>query len=95
MDQAPVDAHLVIVGLCMAADTFFPAKAIVKELHMTFAFVYSKEDFQFVVDMLASERIPAMALVTSTVSLENFPTKFEAMKNAGSDLKVMLEPELL
>ncbi len=95
VDQAPVDAHLVIVGLCMAADTFFPAKAIIKELHMTFAFVYSKEDFQFVVDMLASERIPAMALVTSTVSLANFPTKFEAMKNAGSDLKVMLEPELL
>jgi hypothetical protein len=36
-----------------------------------------------------------MALVTSTVSLVNFPTKFEAMKHAGSDLKVMLEPERL
>jgi len=29
------------------------------------------------------------------VSLDNFTKKFEAMKNAGSDLKVMLEPELL
>ena len=77
----------------MSEDAFFPAKAIVKELHVTFAFVYSKADFQFVVDMLAAERIPATALVTSTVGLTEFPDKFEAMKAAGADLKVMLEPE--
>lgn len=93
VDYAPFDAHLVVVGLCMTEDAFFPAKAIVKELHVTFAFVYSKADFQFVVDMLAAERIPATALVTSTVGLTEFPDKFEAMKAAGADLKVMLEPE--
>ena len=90
--QAPVDAHLVIVGLCMAKDTFFPAKAIVKELRITFAFVYSKSDFQFVIDMLGSERIPADALVTSVIGLDDFPHKFEALRSPGADLKVMLEP---
>jgi len=92
IDQAPTDAHLVIVGLCMAKDTFFPAKAIVKELRITFAFVYSKSDFQFVIDMLGSERIPADALVTSVVGLDDFPHKFEALRSPGADLKVMLEP---
>ena len=92
IDQAPSDAHLVIVGLCMAEDTFFPAKAIVKELRVTFAFVYSKTDFQFVIDMLASERITAVTLVTSVVGLDEFPDKFEALRSPGADLKVMLEP---
>ena len=94
IDQAPADAHLVVVGLCMAQDAFFPAKAIVKELHITFAFVYSKADFQFVVDMLCSERIPVDALVTSVVGLDEFPNKFEAMRTPSADLKVMLEPGL-
>jgi (R,R)-butanediol dehydrogenase/meso-butanediol dehydrogenase/diacetyl reductase len=93
IDQAPADAHLVVVGLCMAQDAFFPAKAIVKELHITFAFVYSKADFQFVIDMLSSERIPVDALVTSVVGLDDFPNKFEAMRTPGADLKVMLEPD--
>jgi len=93
IDQAPADAHLVVVGLCMAQDAFFPAKAIVKELHITFAFVYSKADFQFVIDMLASERIPVDALVTSVVGLDDFSNKFEAMRTPGADLKVMLEPD--
>ncbi|MED5396438.1 MAG: zinc-binding dehydrogenase, partial [Pseudomonadota bacterium] len=94
IDQAPTDAHLVVVGLCMAQDAFFPAKAIVKELHITFAFVYSKADFQFVIDMLGSERIPVDALVTSVVGLDDFPNKFEAMRTPSADLKVMLEPDL-
>ena len=94
IDQAPADAHLVVVGLCMAQDAFFPAKAILKELHVTFAFVYSKADFQFVIDMLCSERIPVDALVTSVVGLDDFPNKFEAMRIPSADLKVMLEPDL-
>ncbi len=78
----------------MAEDTFFPAKAIVKELRVTFAFVYSKADFQFVIDMLASERITADTLVTSVVGLDEFPDRFEALRSPGADLKVMLEPGL-
>ena len=39
IDQAPSDAHLVIVGLCMAEDTFFPAKALGTALRGAFAVV--------------------------------------------------------
>ena len=77
-----------------SAGCIFPAKANVKEPHITFAFVYSKADFQFVIDMLCSERIPVDALVTSVVGLDDFPNKFEAMRIPSADLKVMLEPDL-
>ena len=65
----------------------------IRDSHITFAFVYSKADFQFVIDMLGSERIPVDPLVTSVVGLADFPSKFEAMRTPGVDLKVMLEPD--
>ena len=52
---------MVIVGLCMAADTFFPAKALTKELDLSFAFIYRKRDFEIVIDLLGRGRIDAAA----------------------------------
>ena len=78
----------------MAEYSFFPAIAIFKELRVTFASVFSKADFQSVIDMLASERITADTLVTSVVGLDEFPDRFEALRSPGADLKVMLDPGL-
>ena len=36
----------------MAQDSFFPARAIMKELNVSFAFVYTKADFEFTIEML-------------------------------------------
>ena len=92
IDQAPPDAHIVVVGLCMAQDTFFPAKAIMKELNLTFAFIYQKRDFTTVIDMLASGRIKAAGLITDHVGIDAFPAAFEALKTPSDQIKVMLEP---
>ena len=60
IDYAPFDARVVIVGLCMAADRFYPAKAITKELDLSFVFVYRRRDFEIVVDLLGRGRsLPA------------------------------------
>ena len=93
IDYAPINAHIMVVGLCMAQDSFFPAKAIVKELDLTFCFVYSLADFRMVVEMLGQGRIPASALVTDSVGFDAFPTAFEALKTPSEQIKVMLEPD--
>jgi threonine dehydrogenase-like Zn-dependent dehydrogenase len=82
----------VIVGLCMVADTFFPAKAITKELDLSFAFVYSKADFEMVIDLLGRERVDASGMVTDRVGFDTFATTFEALKRPSDQIKVMLEP---
>jgi (R,R)-butanediol dehydrogenase/meso-butanediol dehydrogenase/diacetyl reductase len=92
IDYASFDAHVVVVGLCMAADRFFPAKAITKELDLTFVFVYRMRDFEIVVDMLGRERIDASGLVTSRVGFDTFCQSFEALKQPSDQIKVMLEP---
>lgn len=92
IDQAPPDARIVVVGLCMAQDTFFPAKAIMKELNLNFAFIYQKQDFETVIDMLGSGRIKASGLITNHVDIDAFPTAFEALKTPSDQIKVMLKP---
>ena len=72
IDYAPFDARVVVVGLCMAADRFFPAKAMTKELDLTFVFVYRRRDFEIVVDLLGRGRIGAAGLVTDRVGFDTF-----------------------
>ena len=78
--------------LCMAADRFFPAKAITKELDLTFVFVYRRRDFEIVVDLLGRGRIEAGGLVTDRVGFDGFCQAFEALKKPSDQIKVMLEP---
>jgi (R,R)-butanediol dehydrogenase/meso-butanediol dehydrogenase/diacetyl reductase len=92
IDYAPYDARVVVVGLCMAADRIFPAKAITKELDLTFVFVYSRRDFEIVVDLLERGRIAAGGLVTDRVGFDTFCQAFEALKKPSDQIKVMLEP---
>jgi threonine dehydrogenase-like Zn-dependent dehydrogenase len=83
---------VVIVGLCMAADSFFPAKALTKELDLSFAFIYRKRDFEIVIDLLARGRIDPRGMVTSQVGFDAFSAAFEALKRPSDQIKVMLEP---
>ena len=92
MEYADIDARVVVVGLCMAPDTFLPARAIVKELDLIFAFVYRRQDFELALNALRHERIKVDGMVTRSVGFDAFPTTFEALKKPGRDIKVMLEP---
>jgi (R,R)-butanediol dehydrogenase/meso-butanediol dehydrogenase/diacetyl reductase len=93
IDHAPANARVIVVGLCMAADTFFPAKAVTKELDLSFCFVYGKRDFEMVLDLLDQERIDVSPMVTRAVGFDAFPQAFESLKRPGDDVKVLLEPD--
>jgi len=79
IDYAAPDARVVVVGLCMAGDHLFPTKALVKELDISFSFVYRQEDFATVI----SDRIDLAAL----------PEAFEALKQPNKQIKVMFEAD--
>ncbi len=92
IDYAPFDARVVVVGLCMASDTVFPGRAIVKELDVSFAFVYRKRDFEIVVDMLGNGRIAPGRFISDRVDFDAFSDAFEALKKPSDQVKVMLTP---
>ncbi len=91
IDYAPVDARIVVVGLCMAGDHLFPTKALVKELEISFAFIYRQQDFETVLQLLGEGRIDGSAMISDAVDLAAFPAAFEALKQPNTQIKVMLE----
>jgi len=91
IDHAPLDARVVVVGLCMAGDHLFPTKALVKELDIRFSFIYRQSDFEVVVNLLAEGRLDARPMISDRVDLAAFPSAFEALKQPNTQIKVMLE----
>ena len=77
----------------MGQDSFFPARAIMKELNVSFAFVYTKADFEFTIEMLGRERSAAAGLVTDHVGIDAFPAACEAPKHPSNQIKVLLRPD--
>jgi threonine dehydrogenase-like Zn-dependent dehydrogenase len=93
IDLAPHEARVMVVGLCMAQDQIFPAKALTKELDIGFVFVYHRNDFDMVLDMLGQGRIDALPMVTSSVGFDTFADVFDGLKTGpAGEIKVMLEP---
>jgi (R,R)-butanediol dehydrogenase/meso-butanediol dehydrogenase/diacetyl reductase len=85
------DGRIVVVGLCMAGDHLFPTKALVKELDISFAFVYRQEDFTTVVHLLGKSRIDAAPMISDFIEMADLPMEFEALKQPNRQIKVMLE----
>ncbi|MBM10075.1 MAG: alcohol dehydrogenase [Magnetovibrio sp.] len=94
IDYAAPDARIIVVGLCMQSDIFFPAKALLKELDIRFAYVYCRDDFETVIRLIDSKKIDPSSLISNRIDLTDFPITFEKLKKPGSDLKVMLKSGL-
>lgn len=92
MNYAPAGGRVVIVGVCMAPDTVLPVKAISKELQVNYVFMYRKRDFEITLDLLDRGRIDPTPMLTRSVSFDEFPSAFEALKTDKSACKVWLEP---
>ncbi len=64
---------------------------MVKELVISFAFVYRQEDFTAVVHLLGEGRIDAVPMISNFIGMAALPMEFEALKQPNRQIKVMLE----
>ena len=91
MMEAPRGARIVIAGVCQQPDTIMPLMGIVKELELQFVLGYRPADFDYVIAMIASDRIDVSHMVTDVVDLNALPSAFEALRKPTHQCKVMLE----
>jgi (R,R)-butanediol dehydrogenase/meso-butanediol dehydrogenase/diacetyl reductase len=83
---------VVILGLCTAVDSLVPFAVIAKEVRLQPAAFYSMREFEIAADVLAANSDVPRAMVTDTVSLEELPTAFEALRQRNEQCKVMVRP---
>lgn len=91
MMEAPRGAKMVIAGVCQQPDTIMPLMGIVKELNLQFVLGYRPADFDYVIAMIASDRIDVAPMITDIVDLNGLPEAFEALRHPTHQCKVMLE----
>ncbi len=91
MMEAPRGAKIVVAGVCQQPDTIMPLIGIVKEISLQFVLGYRPADFDYVIAMIAADRIDVEAMITDIVDLDGLPSAFEALRKPAHQCKVMLE----
>ena len=92
MAAAPLNARVVVVGVCMGTDQFRPTMAISKELDARFVFGYTPLEFYETLHMLADGKLDASALVTGKVGLGGVAAAFEALSDPETHAKILVDP---
>jgi len=91
MMEAPRGGKIVVAGVCQQPDTIMPLMGIMKELNLQFVLGYRPADFDYVIAMIASDRIDVSDMITDIVDLDGLPSAFEALRKPSHQCKVMLE----
>jgi threonine dehydrogenase-like Zn-dependent dehydrogenase len=92
MEKAPRDARIVVVGVCMEADTIEPMFGIVKELSLQFVLGYTPEEFARSLRLLAEGQVDAPSLITAKVGLDGVKGAFAELGNPERHTKILVEP---
>ena len=92
MAAAPRGTRIVVVGVCMEADTIHPMLGISKELNLQFVLGYTPEEFAATLGHIAEGRIPAAPLVTGRVGLGGVAEAFETLASPDRHAKILVEP---
>lgn len=92
MRDAPRNARICIVGVCMEPDTIRPFFGIGKELNLQFVLGYDPDEFAGTLRSIAEGDIDVAPLITGTVDLDGVPGAFEELGHPDRHAKILVEP---
>ncbi len=92
VNQAPLAARVVVVGVCMEPDTFQPAMAINKEIDLRFVFAYQPHEFHETLQLMANGKVDPTPLITGTVGLDGVADAFEVLGDPERHAKILIDP---
>lgn len=84
--------NVVVVGLCPHPDTFNPFQFILKECRLQPSGFYQLRDFQTTLDVFEAGDIAPHGMITDSVTIDQTPDIFEALKHRTTQCKVMIDP---
>jgi threonine dehydrogenase-like Zn-dependent dehydrogenase len=92
MAAAPRGTRIVVVGVCMEADTIHPMLGISKELNLQFVLGYTQDEFTATLGHIAAGAIPVAPLITGTVGLDGVAGAFTALGSPEPHAKILVHP---
>ena len=92
MRMAPKDARILIVGVCMQADTIHPMLGIGRELNLQFALGYAPDEFAYSLRAIAEGHVDLSPWMTGTVGIDGVPQAFIDLANPEAHAKILVTP---
>ncbi len=92
VEGACAGAQIMVVGVCMQADTIQPYLALTKELNIGFSSAYTAAEFAQTLDHIAVGRIDMGAIVTRVIGREGAPAAFSDLASPNTEVKIVIEP---
>lgn len=89
---APLRSRIVVVGVCMGADSFRPSMAINKEVELRFAFAYDPSEFRQTLRWIESGKVDVSPFVTGVVGLDDTAQAFDDLASPDRHAKILVDP---
>jgi (R,R)-butanediol dehydrogenase/meso-butanediol dehydrogenase/diacetyl reductase len=83
---------VVVLGLCTHPDTINPFLFVTKEQRIQASAFYEVKDFEIAADVMDRDAVTPRSMVTDTVSLDELPAAFDALRHRSTKCKVLVDP---
>jgi threonine dehydrogenase-like Zn-dependent dehydrogenase len=92
MRRARPGTRVVVVGVCMQADTVHPFFGIAKEISVQFVLAYDPQEFGDSLQAIAEGDIDVTPMITGSVGLEDVGTAFDDLADPERHCKIVVTP---
>ena len=92
IELADIRGQVIVAGVILQEDVILPIVALGKEVTIRYSQAYRERDFEAVINALAKGDVDARPIHTSTVSLDELPNAFEALRTHARECKVLIRP---
>jgi (R,R)-butanediol dehydrogenase/meso-butanediol dehydrogenase/diacetyl reductase len=92
VEHVRVHGTILVQGLCTRPDSFIPFKALSKETRIQFAAFFKTQEYEASLDALSAGAVEPRALITDTITLDQLPDTFEALRKRTHQCKVLVAP---
>jgi (R,R)-butanediol dehydrogenase/meso-butanediol dehydrogenase/diacetyl reductase len=82
---------VVVLGLCTVTDTYNPFQTMLKEVRIHPSMLYDLSEFEAAADVLNAGVATPRSMVTETVSLQELPAAFEALRHRTTQCKTLID----
>jgi 2-desacetyl-2-hydroxyethyl bacteriochlorophyllide A dehydrogenase len=90
--DAPRNAQILVVGVCMEPDQVRPMVAVGKELNLQFVLGYDPVEFGTTLRRIAEGELDVSPMITGEVGLDGVAGAFEALADPEAHAKILVRP---
>jgi (R,R)-butanediol dehydrogenase/meso-butanediol dehydrogenase/diacetyl reductase len=83
---------ILLLGLCTKPDTFNSFAMLSKEVRLVTSAFFTRQEYEEALDALDAGAAEPRLLVTDTISLNDTPQRFEALRKRTHECKVLIAP---